>query len=107
MIIEFPQATRWRLGKRTLNEAEMRAIGIMFWQANVLARRTIAGWAVRGKKKPTQDEMLQLLSTLHGAEETAEQIATSPPGDGHLIEGVFRVICEEIELLDAERQDAP
>jgi hypothetical protein len=29
MIIEFPQATRRRLGDRTLNEAEMGAIGIM------------------------------------------------------------------------------
>ena len=95
MLIEFPK----KPDRRVLNEDEMKAIGLMFWQATSLARRTLAEWSLR-KKKPTQDELFNLAQILHGAEETAERIVTSPPGDGHEAIEWMNVIVKEIEQLN-------
>ena len=95
MIIEFPKQGKNRL----LTEDEMKAIGLMFWQANILARRTVAEWSLR-KKKPTQDEMFNLAATLHSAEATAEEIMSSPPGDGHRAIDWMKVIFKQIERLN-------
>ena len=97
MIIEFPK----QRANRLLTDDEMKAIGLMFWQANILARRTLAQWSVRDKK-PTQDEIFNLAATLHGAETTAEEIMTSPPGDGHRAINWMKVIVDQIEQLDRD-----
>jgi hypothetical protein len=89
-----------KANRRVINDDEMKAIGMMFWQANILARRTIAGWSLR-KKKPTQDELFNLAQILDGAEATAEEIATSPPGDGHEAIDWMNVIVKEIERLNS------
>ena len=93
MLIEFPKQ------KPNRREDEMKAIGMMFWQANILARRTLAEWSVR-KKKPTQDELFNLAQILDGAETTAEEIASSPPSDGHKAIQWMNVIIEQIERLN-------
>ena len=95
MIVEFPK----RRTNRVITEGEMKAIGLMFWQANILARRTLAGWSLR-KKKPTEDELFNLAQTLFSAEEIAEEIANSPPGDGHQAIQWMNVIVKQIERLD-------
>ena len=95
MIVEFPTPRT----NRPLTDDEMKAIGLMFWQANILARRTLAQWSLR-KKKPSQDEMINLAATLHGAEATAEEIMTSPPGDGHRAINWMKVIVKQIEQLN-------
>jgi hypothetical protein len=96
MLIEFP---KWKPNQRVINEDEMKAVGMMFWQANILARRTLAEWSLR-KKKPTQDELFNLAQILHGAETVVEEIMTSPPGDGHTAIQWMKVIVEEIERLN-------
>lgn len=95
MLVEFPKR---KTNQRIINEDEMKAIGMMFWQANILARRTLAGWSLR-KKKPTQDELFNLAQILEGAETTAEQIATSPPSDGDKAIQWMNVIVKQIERL--------
>jgi hypothetical protein len=102
MIIEFP--SQKNKSQRVLNEAEMKAIALMFWQANVLARRTLAAWSLR-KNKPTQDELFNLAGTLSAAEETAERMTKSPPGDGHPAIITMKFIVEAIEQLDEKDQD--
>ena len=104
MLIEFPKKKPKNFQKkpknrRVLNEDEMKAIALMFWQATILARRTLAEWSVR-KNKPTQDELFNLTQTLFSAEETAEEITNSPPSDGHQAIQWMKVIVEEIEQLN-------
>jgi hypothetical protein len=96
MLIEFPKRTPSH--QRVLNEEEMKAIGLMFWQANALARRTLAGWYLR-RKKPTQEELFNLTTILDGAETAAEEIVASPPSDGHKAIEWMKVIVDEIERL--------
>jgi hypothetical protein len=96
MLVEFPKK---KPNRRVLNEDEMKAIALMFWQATSLARRTLAEWSVR-KNKPTQDELFNLTQTLFSAEEVAEEITNSPPSDGHKAIQWMKVIVEEIEQLN-------
>jgi hypothetical protein len=95
MLVEFPK----KPNRRVFNEDEMKAIALMFWQATILARRTLAEWSVR-KNKPTQDELFNLTQTLFSAEEVAEEITNSPPSDGHQAIQWMKVIVEEIEQLN-------
>ena len=95
MLIEFPTQ---KPKQRVINEDEMKAIGMMFWQTNILARRTLAEWSLR-KRKPTQDELFNLAQILDGAETTAEEIVSSPPSDGHTAIHWTKVIVEEIGRL--------
>ena len=94
-VVEFPKK---KANQRVINEDEMKAIGMMFWQANILARRTLAGWSLR-KKKPTQDELFNLAQILHSAETAAEEIVTSPPSDGQKAIEWMKVITDEIERI--------
>ena len=96
MLIKFPNR---KTNQRVITDDEMKAIGLMFWQANILARRTLAGWSLR-KKKPTEDELFNLAQILHDAEEIAEEIITRPPGDGHEAIDWMKVIVSQIEQLD-------
>jgi hypothetical protein len=66
---------------RTMTEAEARAASWMFWMATRLARVTVALWNVRNKR-PTKDELFVLTMALRAAEQAAERMMTTPPGDG-------------------------
>lgn len=54
------------MDERELTEVEARAALAAMWIANKLARRTIDGW-LKSEKKPTTDEMMQLLICLRDA----------------------------------------
>lgn len=88
---------------RECNEAEARAVATLAWMALQLARQTIAMWNVRSMrqrgKKPTQDEMICLITMLRLAEQDIELLGQRGPTDGHALDARIGDIAGALDQL--------
>lgn len=87
---------------RELSEAEARAACVAFWLAATDARKTVASWLLRGKKKPSYEEMFQLCSWLLRTEQTAIDLGHQPDEDPEAFEGLIAYFRRHTATLDGQ-----
>jgi hypothetical protein len=89
--IEFPKT-------RKINEVELRVWGLLSMMTLQYARRTVATWLVR-RKKPTKDEMQNLVNLAVLVEESILRMAKGAT-DPRELDGLIQTVTENLKALD-------
>ncbi len=101
-VIPFPVFEASEDG-RVLTEAEVRGGLFAAMEAIEYARRTVAHWIGR---KPTSDEMLNLVSSLQQFEKAVtEQMVRGPETDGRALDAMAEFFRRQSDSLDPPTAD--
>ena len=82
---------------KPLTSEQAKFAPIILYKAVELARRTCAGWYLR-KRKPTQDELMQIMNYMAAAESIflGDEFSMEKAG------AVYSMILGELDDIDAE-----